>query len=74
MKRIGYFQFRPILGDPEANRETIADALEEVKADLIVLPELAFTGYSMTNRKTVSELAEDPADSLSIDMLDTVGV
>jgi predicted amidohydrolase len=69
VKRIGYFQFRPILGDPEANRETIADALEEVKADLIVLPELAFTGYSMTNRNTVSELAEDPADSLSVDML-----
>lgn len=66
---IGYFQFRPALADPAANRDFIAGALEGAEADLIVLPELPFTGYSMTDRKAVSALAENPADSLSVDLL-----
>lgn len=69
MKRIAYFQFCPVLADPTANRAIVAGTLEGVEADLIVLPELAFTGYSMTDRKTVSALAEDPADSLSLELL-----
>ncbi|RKX84046.1 MAG: acyltransferase [Spirochaetes bacterium] len=69
MKRIGYFQFKPILGDPGANRKVIAESLKGIDADLIVLPELAFTGYSMRDRAAVSELTETPAESQSIDML-----
>ena len=69
MKRIGYFQFKPILGNPGENRKVIAESLEGIDADLIVLPELAFTGYSMTDRKAVLELAETPADSPSVAML-----
>lgn len=69
MKRIGYFQFNPVLGEPDVNREMIAEGLEGLKTDLIVLPELAFTGYAMENREKVRELAEDPADSPSVELL-----
>lgn len=69
MKRIAYCQFRPILGDPETNRSKIAAALKDVAADLIVLPELAFTGYSINDRSSVSNLAEDPAESPSVELL-----
>jgi len=69
MKRIGYFQFKPLLGDPPANRKIIADSLEGLEAELIVLPELAFTGYSMKDRNAVGELAESPDNSPSVNIL-----
>jgi len=68
-KRVGYFQFRPIFGNLAANRQAVAEALNGVRADLIVLPELAFTGYTMADREAVAALAEDPADSPSIEVL-----
>ena len=69
MKRIGYFQFKPVLSSPDENRDIIEKSLAGLEADLIVLPELAFTGYSMKDRKAVENLAENPAESPSIDML-----
>jgi len=69
MKRIGYFQFNPVLGEPEVNRQALARGLKGLETDLIVLPELAFTGYAMENREKVRELAEDPSDSPSVDLL-----
>ena len=68
-KRIGYIQFAPVLGDVAANRDRIAAVLDGVSADLVVLPELAFTGYCMRNRETVLSLAEEPGDSRSVDLL-----
>ena len=43
MKRIAYYQFQPILADPQTNRNTVAAVLDSVEADLVVLPELAFS-------------------------------
>ncbi len=61
--RIGYFQFRPLFGKVEKNLEKVITALESVEADLIVLPELAFTGYYFKDRQELISLAEDPDDS-----------
>ena len=69
MKRIGYIQFKPALGDVHANRDRIAAALDGVSADLIVLPELSFTGYCMKDREEVFSLAEETGDSPSVDLL-----
>lgn len=69
MKRIGYLQFEPVLGDIPANRLRISAALEAVEADLLVLPELAFTGYSLVDRKQALALAENPDDSESVNLL-----
>jgi predicted amidohydrolase len=71
-KKVGYLQFRPLLGSPGDNLRFVKKALDGVDADLIVLPELAFTGYSMADRNAVSELAEDPENSKVVDGLRAV--
>jgi predicted amidohydrolase len=42
--RIGYYQYHPEFGAPKRNLEKVEDSLAGVDADIIVLPELAFTG------------------------------
>jgi len=58
--RIGFFQFAPRFGRPDENCRAVVRALGGVDAELIVLPELAFTGYRFRDRKELSGLAEDP--------------
>ena len=67
--RVGYFQFRPIFGKPEANCRRVVKALSEVEADLIVIPELPFTGYLFRDRRELSAMAEDPKRSSIVDSL-----
>ena len=64
--RIGYYQFRPSFGKVRQNVKKVINALQEVKADLIVLPELAFTGYHFQNRNELKTLAEDPEKSSTV--------
>lgn len=45
--KIGYLQFEPRLGEPELNRRRLADFLAGRQADLVVLPELAVSGYCL---------------------------
>jgi predicted amidohydrolase len=56
--RIGFYQFAPILGNKEANLEKIEKTLLGINTDLIVLPELANTGYLFRSRSELSLLAE----------------
>ncbi|MCP3982219.1 MAG: acyltransferase, partial [bacterium] len=67
--RIGYLQFRPRFGDPDGNCRRVVDALTGVRADLIVLPELAFTGYLFSGRRELRALAEEPSHSTVVDSL-----
>ena len=69
MFKVGYFQFHPCFGDLVTNRDTVLNALEPVDADLMVLPELPFTGYTFRDRKELASLAEDPSRSESVDAL-----
>jgi predicted amidohydrolase len=43
--KAGFFQFRPKFGKISANLKTVVDGLANCEADLVVLPELPFTGY-----------------------------
>lgn len=61
--KVGFYQFRPRFGKPMANLRKVIDVLKEVSADLIVLPELAFSGYYFASREEASALAEDPVKS-----------
>jgi len=61
--QVGYFQYHPEFGAPKCNLEKVEDSLAGVEADIIVLPELAFTGYFFEDRKELYELAEDVSDS-----------
>jgi len=61
--RVGYFQFRPRFGRVPHNLLTVTTALRDAKADLVVLPEQAFTGYYFRDRAEAHRFAEDPDDS-----------
>ena len=69
MIRIGYFQFNVHFGKKAGNLKTIVNALKDVEADLIVLPELALTGYLFSDRNEAIAAAEDPRRSSSVDTL-----
>ncbi len=56
--RIAFYQMHPLLGEVEKNLELIESGLSDAKADLIVLPELATTGYMLGSRERAFELAE----------------
>ncbi|MDF1566702.1 MAG: hypothetical protein P1P77_01645 [Spirochaetaceae bacterium] len=72
MKRIGYAQFSPVLGDLDANRRRVGRILHDIEADLVVLPELAFSGYCIKDRSSALVLAEDAGSSRSLDMLSEI--
>jgi predicted amidohydrolase len=67
--RVGFYQFRPVFGAVEKNLSRVLRALEGVSADLLVLPELPFTGYYFKDRAEVLALGEDPQDSKTVEAL-----
>jgi predicted amidohydrolase len=67
--RIGYYQYSPEFGSPSKNLENVQDTLSGINADIIVLPELAFTGYFFENRKELKGLAEDVSNSQTVKRL-----
>ena len=61
--KVGYYQFRPLFGKVRHNLNRVVQKLSGVNADLVVLPELAFTGYYFKDRSEVRALAEEPVKS-----------
>jgi predicted amidohydrolase len=72
MMKIGYYQYQPEFGAPKRNLEKVADALAGVDADVVVLPELAFTGYFFEDRAELRTLAENLSESPTIQGLSTL--
>lgn len=64
--RVGYYQYHPEFGAPKRNLEKVEDSLAGVDADIIVLPELAFTGCLFEDRDELHELAEDVSESPTV--------
>jgi len=56
--RVGFFQFNPEFGEVERNLEAACSAIARARADLLVLPELATSGYLFTTREEVDRFAE----------------
>ncbi|MFQ5707537.1 MAG: nitrilase-related carbon-nitrogen hydrolase [bacterium] len=69
MLKVGFYQFRPLFGRVEKNLAKVLKALGPAEADLIVLPELAFTGYYFKARSEAKALAEDPERSKTVENL-----
>jgi predicted amidohydrolase len=67
--RVGYLQFRPVFGKPDENCRRIVEGLGAVDADLIVLPELPFTGYLFRDRRELAGMAEDPRRSAAVEAM-----
>lgn len=57
--KIGYIQTNPIFGKKEQNFNEIIKLTANLKADLIVLPELFATGYAFTSKEEAISLAEN---------------
>lgn len=56
--RVGFCQFEIVHNDGEKNLKTIIDMLNDVKADLIVLPELAVSGYYFEDKEALIRLSK----------------
>ncbi len=62
MKRlkIGFLQFNPVHKNPDNNLKLIEGYEEDIKkADILVLPELATTGYVFKNREELLPIADE---------------
>ncbi len=63
--KVGFLQFQVKFGEPEANRATARRLIGNEQFDLLVLPELCFSGYFMPSRETAAELAEPHSSGVS---------
>ncbi len=66
MTLIAAVQFGPVIGDPDANRETAARAVQDAAAQgarLVVLPELSDSGYVFTGPDEARGLATRATDN-----------
>lgn len=57
--KIGFAQFDCKLGDKKTNLENIERLIQKAKADILVFPELALTGYSFQDQDEIVPLAEE---------------
>lgn len=56
--KVGFFQFYPKLKDVEYNFTKIKTTLDDLNADLILLPELALSGYNFLSKDELNPVAE----------------
>ncbi len=60
--KVGFVQNNPVFGDIEANLSNVERLLVDIRADLVVLPELFSTGYQFADRQEALKHAEPVPD------------
>jgi len=60
--RVSVLQYEPRLLEPQANLQQLLSMLSELETDLVVLPELALSGYVFASRDEVEEVSESIPD------------
>ncbi len=60
--RVGFVQFEPVFGDKDLNIQKATEMIQKIDADLLVLPELCFTGYLFSDKYELQNLAEEIPD------------
>ncbi|MHA1668351.1 MAG: nitrilase-related carbon-nitrogen hydrolase [Candidatus Heimdallarchaeaceae archaeon] len=71
--KCGYLQFEPVFCEKEANIDKILSLIEEEKAfDLLVLPELANSGYVFANKKELGFVAEEIPEGYFVKKLEEI--
>lgn len=65
--KISSYQMQIIPGDPDANRQKVAEWIkkvtEEEQPDIVVLPEMWTTSYTLSELKAISDQAGEPTTS-----------
>lgn len=67
--KIGYLQFKPELGKPKRNIEKVESFISGEKFDLLVIPELANSGYLFEDSKELLKVSENPDSGKYCSML-----
>jgi predicted amidohydrolase len=67
MVRVGFVQFCPIFGNKKENLKKISHLIQNVDADLLVLPELCTTGYIFKDKEELENLAESIPDGPTVE-------
>lgn len=67
--KIGFLQFQVNFGDVAANHRRAVELIGSERFDLLVLPELCFSGYFMPSRAVAFELAEEAGKGPSFDLV-----
>lgn len=57
--KVAVCQFEPRLGEAEENRKRMVELLASIDAELVVLPELAVSGYNFSSKQQLLSLAEE---------------
>ncbi|MDF0651354.1 MAG: acyltransferase [Nitrospira sp.] len=64
--RVGFYQFDPQFGEVAKNLDVVTAKLEQVEADLLVLPELFASGYQFLSEEEAQQLAEPVPDGQTV--------
>jgi predicted amidohydrolase len=72
--KVGFVQFSPVFGNPERNLQLIRENISKAdSADLLVLPELALTGYTFEDSEEAYSLSEEVGDELTSELVRIAG-
>lgn len=69
----GFIQFQPLLARPDANRSALEKLIKiGSDADLLVMPELANSGYNVQSKEEAFALSENLSSSPTLELLKTL--
>jgi predicted amidohydrolase len=72
--KVGFFQFSPIFGNTEKNMELIRESVAKADSlDILVLPELALTGYTFEDSEEAYSLSEEIGGKLTGELVSVAG-
>ena len=68
--KTGFFQFSPVFGKPQKNLTIIEESIDNSNdIELLVLPELALTGYTFEDSEEAYSLSEEIGDKLTEELI-----
>lgn len=72
--KVGFFQFSPVFGNPEKNLDLIRKNVKGADLpDILVLPELALTGYTFEDYEEAYSLSEEIGGRLTSELVRIAG-